>query len=87
MALHFFPYFSPKIKLILTFHLFSAMALSNFWTNYTGQAIFCAVFGMTSGAYVRTHHMFSQILNFLFVIVFSRKITAILTFSILILCK
>jgi len=29
-----------------------SMALSNFWTNYTGQAIFCAVFGMTSGAYV-----------------------------------
>ena len=25
------------------------------------------------GHYVRTHHMFSRILNFLFVIVFSRK--------------
>ena len=33
-------------------HLFSAMALSNIWTDYTGQAIFCTVFGMTSGAYV-----------------------------------
>ena len=40
--------FSPKIKLILTFHLFSAMALSNLWTNYTGQAIFCAVWGRLS---------------------------------------
>jgi len=29
-----------------------SMALSNFWTNYAGQAVFCAVFGMTSGAYV-----------------------------------
>ena len=57
------------------FHLFSAMALSNLWTNYTGQAIFCAVFGMTSGAYVRTHHMFSRILNFLFVIVFLAHFT------------
>ena len=26
-----------------------SMALSNFWTSYTGQAIFCGVFGMTSG--------------------------------------
>lgn len=31
---------------------FLAMALSNFWTSYTSQAIFCAVFGITSGAYV-----------------------------------
>ena len=76
MALHLFSYILPKIKLILTFHLFSAMALSNFWTNYAGQAVFCAVFGMTSGAYVRTHHIFSRILNFLFVIVFSGKITS-----------
>lgn len=29
-----------------------AMALSNFWHSYTAQAIFCAVFGITSGAYV-----------------------------------
>ena len=31
---------------------FTAMALSNFWHSYTAQAIFCAVFGITSGAYV-----------------------------------
>jgi MCP family monocarboxylic acid transporter-like MFS transporter 14 len=30
----------------------SAMAVSNFCTTYTTQAIFCAVFGITSGAYV-----------------------------------
>ena len=29
-----------------------AMALSNFWLSYTAQAIFCAMFGITSGAYV-----------------------------------
>ena len=29
--------------------------------------------GATFNPYVRTHHMFSRILNFLFVIVFSRK--------------
>lgn len=29
-----------------------SMGLSNFCTNYTSQAVFCAVFGVTSGAYV-----------------------------------
>ena len=28
------------------------MALSNLWGDYTAQAFFCAVFGITSGAYV-----------------------------------
>ena len=28
------------------------MGLSNYCNNYTTQAIFCAVFGITSGAYV-----------------------------------
>ena len=28
------------------------MALSNLWADYTAQAFFCAVFGITSGAYV-----------------------------------
>ena len=29
-----------------------ALAVSNFCTDYTSQAVFCAVFGVTSGAYV-----------------------------------
>ena len=31
---------------------FTALGLSNFCSNYTSQAVFCAVFGVTSGAYV-----------------------------------
>ena len=33
------------------FHVI-ALAVSNFCTDYTSQAVFCAVFGVTSGAYV-----------------------------------
>ena len=37
--------------LVTIFHVV-ALAVSNFCTDYTSQAVFCAVFGVTSGAYV-----------------------------------
>ena len=31
---------------------FSALCISTFCSDYAGQAVYCAVFGVTSGAYI-----------------------------------
>ena len=36
----------------MTHSPFSAIALSNFCLSFTTQAVYCALFGVTSGAYV-----------------------------------